>query len=103
MLKVIMMSEVTINLNMFGHFMKDRVVCNINNTLIATIHKSGIKRETPISASKQHNQTISLVVDAISRYSTFVKNQETIVNLFLTFLRNKRIQKKKIQNLVGDL
>ena len=48
MLKVIM-SKVIINLNMFGPFIKDEIVCNLNNTLIVTIYKSGTKKKIHIS------------------------------------------------------
>ena len=39
MLKV-MKSGVTINLNILGLFMKDKVVSNLNSTLVVTIHLS---------------------------------------------------------------
>ena len=44
----VMTSEVTINLNMFGHFMKDEVVNNLNSTFIITIHLSGEERKPTI-------------------------------------------------------
>ena len=43
MLKV-MTSEVTINLNIFGSFMKSEVVNNLNSTLVITIHQSGTRK-----------------------------------------------------------
>ena len=36
-----MMSEITINFNMFDLFTKERVVSNLNNTLVITMHWSG--------------------------------------------------------------
>ena len=37
--------EVTINLNMFSHFMKDEVVSNLNSTFVVTIHWSRTTKE----------------------------------------------------------
>ena len=34
----VMMSEVIINFNMLGHFMKDRVISNLNDTLVVIIY-----------------------------------------------------------------
>ena len=64
------MSEVTINLNMLSPFMKYGVVSNLNSTLAVTIHQNG----TTISISNQHNQTISLMVDVITRYITSMED-----------------------------
>jgi hypothetical protein len=44
----------------------------------------GWERETLISASNQHNQTIYLVVDAITQYSASVEDWE-IIDRFLLF------------------
>ena len=43
-----MMSEVSINLNIFGPFMKTELCNNQNNTFVVTIHKSE-KKNTHIS------------------------------------------------------
>ena len=61
----------------------------------------GWERETPISVSNQRNQTIYLVVDAITRYSVSVEDWETI-DCFLLF-QEIRESPKKIQNPVTDL
>ena len=61
----------------------------------------GWEKEIPISASNQRNQTISLVVDAMTRYSASVDDWETI-DCFLLF-QEIRESPKKIQNPVTDL
>jgi len=61
----------------------------------------GWERKTPISASNQRNQTISLVVDVIARYSALVEDWKTI-DCFLLF-QKIRESHKKIQKLVTDL
>jgi len=59
------------------------------------------EKETLISASNQHNQTISLVVDAMTRYSISVDDWE-IIDCFFLF-QEIRESPKKIQNPVTDL
>ena len=61
----------------------------------------GWEGETPISASNQRNQIISLVVDVIAWYSTSVEDWETI-DCFLLF-QEMRESPKKIQKPVTDL
>jgi len=61
----------------------------------------GWEKEIPISASNQRNQTISLVVDTMARYSASVDDWETI-DCFLLFQEIKE-SPKKIQNPVTDL
>jgi len=61
----------------------------------------GWEKEIPISASNQRNQTISLVVDTMARYSASVDDWETI-DCFLLF-QEIRESPKKIQNPVTDL
>jgi len=51
------------------------------------------ERETRISASNQCNQTISLVVDVIARYSASVEDWETI-DCFLLFQEIRESLKK---------
>ena len=82
-----MTSKMTIDLNVFSSLMKNRVVSNLNRT--------------PILASNQLNQTISLVVDVMARYSASVDDWETI-DCFLLF-QEIRESPKKIQNPVTDL
>jgi hypothetical protein len=67
-----MTSKMTIDLNVLSSLMKNRVVSNLNRTLVVTIHRSRMRKKTPISVSNQRNQTISLVVDAMTRYSASV-------------------------------
>ena len=59
----------------------------------------GWESETPISASNQRNQIISLVVDIIARYSALVDDWETID----CFFQEMRESPKKIQKPVTDL
>jgi len=61
----------------------------------------GWERKTHISASNQHNQTISLVVDIIAWYFASVEDWETI-DYFLLF-QEIRESPKKIQKPVTDL
>ena len=91
----------TINLNMFGHFMKDEIVCNLNITLIVTIYKNGTKKKS-ILVSNQCNQTMSLVVDVIAWYTTFVEVWETII-YFLIFQEIRESMYIYIQNSMVDL
>ena len=77
----------TFDLNVLSSLMKNRVVSNLNRT--------------PILASNQLNQTISLVVDVMARYSASVDDWETI-DCFLLF-QEIRESPKKIQNPVTDL
>ena len=45
-----MTSKVANNLNMFDPFIKDKVVCNLNNTLVVIVNRSETrKRNTHIS------------------------------------------------------
>jgi len=67
-----MTSKMTIDLNVLSSLMKNRVVSNLNRTLVVTIYRSRMRKKTPISVSNQRNQTISLVVDAMTRYSASV-------------------------------
>jgi len=39
-----MMSKMTINLNVLSSFMKNRVVSNLNRTLVVTIHRSRMRK-----------------------------------------------------------
>jgi len=55
-------SKMTIDLNVLSALMKNRVMNNLNRTLVVTIHRSR-EKEILISAS---NQTIFLVIDAIA-------------------------------------
>jgi hypothetical protein len=59
------------------------------------------ERETLISASNQHNQTIFLVVDAIAQYSASVEDWE-IIDCFLLYQEIKE-SSKKIHKLVTDM
>lgn len=60
----------------------------------------GCERKTPISASKHRGQTISVVVEAIARYSASVEDRETtFCFLFFQEIRESPI---KIQKLVVD-
>jgi len=59
------------------------------------------ERKTLISVSNQYNQTISLVVDVISQYSTSVEDWETIY-CFLLFQEIRELP-RKIQKPVTDL
>jgi hypothetical protein len=61
----------------------------------------GWEMKTHISASNQHNQTISLVVDIIAWYFASVEDWETI-DYFLLF-QEIRESPKKIQKPVTDL
>jgi len=40
-----MMSKMTLDLNVLSSFMKNRVVSNLNRTLVVTIHRSEMKNE----------------------------------------------------------
>jgi hypothetical protein len=40
-----MMSKMTLDLNVLSSFMKKRVVSNLNRTLVVTIHRSEMKNE----------------------------------------------------------
>jgi hypothetical protein len=60
----------------------------------------GWEKETLVSISNQHNQTISLVIDVITWYSASVEDWETI-NYFL--FQEIRESLKKIQKLVTNL
>jgi archaellum biogenesis ATPase FlaH len=40
-----MTSKMTLDLNVLSSFMKNRVVSNLNRTLIVTIHRSEMKKE----------------------------------------------------------
>ena len=57
----------------------------------------GQEREIPISTSNQCNQTISLVVEFIARYSASMEDQETIVYflLFHEIIESPKNTKKK--------
>jgi len=57
-------NKMIINLNVLRALMEHRVVRDLNNTFIVTIHRDW--KETPMFASNQRNQTISMVVDAIT-------------------------------------
>jgi hypothetical protein len=39
----VMMRKMTINLNIFSAFMKELIVSNLNNTLVITIHRTGVR------------------------------------------------------------
>jgi len=41
----IMTSKMTIDLNVFSSLMKNRVVSNMNRTLVVTIHRSRMRKE----------------------------------------------------------
>ena len=96
-----MTSKMTIDLNVPSSFMKNRVVSNLNGIWLSQYIGVGWERKTPISVSNQRNQTISLVVDAISQYSALVEDWKTI-DCFLLF-QEIRESHKKIQKLVTDL
>jgi hypothetical protein len=91
----IMTSKMTIDLNIFSSFMKIWVVSNLNRTLVVTKQYIGVgwENETLISASNQHNQTIYLVIDVITQYSTLVENWKTI-NYLLLFQEIRESPKK---------
>ena len=67
------------------HSMKNWVVSNLNRTLVVIKQYIGVRWEnkTLISASNQHNQTIYLVIDVITQYSTSDENWKTINYLLL--------------------
>jgi hypothetical protein len=90
-----MTSKKTIDLNVLSSFMKNRVVSNLNRTLVSQYIWVGWEWKTLKSASNQHNQTISLVVDFIAWYFVLVENWETIGCLLL--LHEIRESPKKIQ------
>jgi hypothetical protein len=58
----------------FSLFMKNRVVNNLNRILVVTIHRSRMRERNSHISSNQRNQTMSLVVDVIARYSTLVED-----------------------------
>jgi len=90
-----MTSKKTIDLNVLSSFIKNQVVSNLNRTLVSQYIWVGWEWETLKSASNQHNQTISLVVDFIAQYFVLVENWETIGCLLL--LHEIRESPKKIQ------
>jgi hypothetical protein len=81
--------------------MKNRVVSNLNRSLVLQYIGVGWEWKTLKYASNQQNQTISLVVDFIARYSVLVENWETIGCLLL--LHEIRKSPKKIQKSVTNL
>jgi hypothetical protein len=96
-----MMSKITIDLNVLSLFMKNWVVAIWIELWLSQYIGIGWERETPISVSNQRNQTIYLVIDAIARYSVSVEDWETI-DCFLLF-QEIRESPKKIHKLVMDL
>jgi len=96
-----MTSKITIDFNVLSSFMKNRVVSNLNRSLVLQYIGVGWEWKTLKYASNQHNQIISLVVDFIAQYSVFVENWETIGCLLL--LHEIRKSPKKIQKLVTNL
>jgi hypothetical protein len=42
-----MMSKMTIDFNVLSSLMKNRVVSNLNRTLVVTIHRSRMRKENP--------------------------------------------------------
>jgi hypothetical protein len=81
----IITSKMTIDLNVFSSLIKNWVVSNLNRTLVVTKQYIEVRWEnkTLIYASNQHNQTIYLVIDVITQYSTLVENWKTINYLLL--------------------
>jgi hypothetical protein len=69
-----MMNKMTIDLNVLSLFMKNRVVNNLNRILVVTIHRSRMRERNSHISSNQYNQTMSLVVDVIARYSILVED-----------------------------
>ena len=102
----IMTSKMTIDLNVFSSLMKNRVVSNMNRTLVVTIHRSRMRKEkkTLISASNQRNQTISLVVDAMteaegkSKYQILQKRKTKYHSKFFYFSCRNLIQIPNCRN-----
>ena len=71
-----MTSEVLINLNALGVFVKSRR--NLSNNLVVAVQQSWFKKRDTLQDSIEHNQVILVVVDVITRYSTYVDKQYII-------------------------
>ena len=91
--------EVTINLDVFSTFMKNRIFSNPNCTCI----KRGVapSEGNPMSESTLRSQSISEQAADIARYSASVEDLETL-SCFLHF-QETRLSPKNMHHPVVDL
>jgi len=100
MLKM-MMSRMKIDLNVLVRSWKIELWAIQIEFWLSQYIAVGWKRDTLIYASNQRNQTISLVIDVVSRYSTSVEDWK-IMDCFLLF-QEIRESPEKIQKPVKNL
>jgi len=96
-----MTSKMTIDLNVLSALIKTELWAIWIELWLSQYIGVGWEKDILISTSNQRNQTISLVVDVMARYSASVDDSETI-DCFLLF-QEIRESPKKIQNPVTDL